>query len=419
MPKRTFLYNNLINKLIQNPDQNIVRWWIFFPVIALMTISFITLKHTSIDMLLFSSTFIKQLIWFGIGCVVFLLSQWLRIQFFQEYAYHLYAILLILIWITYFMPAIGGSHRWVSLGYISFQPSEIGKIFLVFVIARVLSEQENKMNEVKLLLLILLMAAVPSQMVFKQPDFGTAIVYGFIALPMLYWSGIRSFYLFLVIAPVISIISAFNLIIFSLWMGILVLVIYFNQPKIIIGTFQFMVNIGCGVLSPLIWNNILYHHQKERILTLLNPLRDPHGTGYQVIQSIIAIGSGGMWGKGIGEGTQTQLRYLPVRDTDFIISVIGEELGLFGITIILIAFSVMLYWIIVYAGIISNRFSSLTLIGFASILFIHLAVNMGMTVGLLPVTGLPAPFLSYGGSFLLSSMFILAISNNIINYHIR
>ena len=418
MPKRTFLYNNLINKLIQDPDQMIVRWWIFFPVIALMTISFITLKHTSIDMLLFSSTFIKQLIWFGIGCVVFLLSQWLRIQFFQEYAYHLYAILLILIWITYFMPAIGGSHRWVSLGYISFQPSEIGKIFLVFVIARVLSEQENKMNEVKLLLLILLMVVVPSQMVFKQPDFGTAIVYGFIALPMLYWSGIRSFYLFLVIAPVISIISAFNLIIFSLWMGILVLVIYFNQPKIIIGTFQFMVNIGCGVLSPLIWNNILYHHQKERILTLLNPLRDPQGTGYQVIQSIIAIGSGGMWGKGIGEGTQTQLRYLPVRDTDFIISVIGEELGLFGITIILIAFSVMLYWIIVYAGIISNRFSSLTLIGFASILFIHLAVNMGMTVGLLPVTGLPAPFLSYGGSFLLSCIFILALSNNIINYHI-
>jgi len=418
MPKRTFHYNNFINKLIQDPDQIILRWWIFFPVIALMTISFITLKHTSIDMLLFSSTFIKQLIWFGIGCVVFLLSQWLRIQFFQEYAYHLYAILLILIWITYFMPAIGGSHRWVSLGYISFQPSEIGKIFLVFVIARVLSEQENKMNEVKLLLLILLMVVVPSQMVFKQPDFGTAIVYGFIALPMLYWSGIRSFYLFLVIAPMISIIFAFNLILFSLWMGILVLVIYFNQPKIIIGTFQFMVNIGCGVLSPLIWNNILYHHQKERILTLLNPLRDPHGTGYQIIQSIIAIGSGGMWGKGIGEGTQTQLRYLPVRDTDFIISVIGEELGLFGITIILMAFSVMLYWIIVYAGIISNRFSSLTLIGFASILFIHLAVNMGMTVGLLPVTGLPAPFLSYGGSFLLSSMCILALSNNIINYHI-
>ena len=154
MPKRTFLYNNLINKLIQDPDQIIVRWWIFFPVIALMTISFITLKHTSIDMLLFSSTFIKQLIWFGIGCVVFLLSQWLRIQFFQEYAYHLYAILLIFIRITYFMPAIGGSHRWISLGHISFQPSELGKLLLVFVIARVLSEQQDNINEIKLLILV-------------------------------------------------------------------------------------------------------------------------------------------------------------------------------------------------------------------------------------------------------------------------
>ena len=235
---------------------------------------------------------------------------------------------------------------------------------------------------------------------------------------MLYWSGIRSFYLFAVLAPAISIISAFNIILFSLWMGILVLVIYFSQPRMVNGVVQFLVNIGFGVLSPFIWNNFLYPHQKERILTLLNPMRDPQGAGYQVIQSIIAIGSGGMWGKGMGEGTQTQLRYLPVRDTDFIISVIAEEWGLFGITIILIAFFIMLYWIIIYAGSISNKFSSLILIGFASILFFHLIVNMGMTIGLLPVTGLPVPFLSYGGSFLLSSMFILALSNNIINYHI-
>jgi rod shape determining protein RodA len=148
-------------------------------------------------------------------------------------------------------------------------------------------------------------------------------------------------------------------------------------------------------------------------------MRDPHGAGYQVIQSIIAVGSGGVWGKGIGQGTQTQLRYLPVRDTDFIISVIAEEWGLFGITIILVAFFIMLYWIVMYAGSISNQFSSLTLIGLASILFFHLVVNMGMTVGLLPVTGLPAPFLSYGGSFLLTCIFILAFANNIINYHTK
>ena len=153
------------------------------------------------------------------------------------------------------------------------------------------------------------------------------------------------------------------------------------------------------------------------MLTLLSPMRDPQGSGYQVIQSITAIGSGGIWGKGLGQGTQTQLRFLPVRDTDFIISVIGEELGLLGIMIIMGAFFMIFYWIITYAGSTSNRFSSLTLIGFASIIFIHLIVNMGMIVGLLPVTGLPAPFLSYGGSFLLTCFLILALTNNIINQH--
>ncbi len=418
MLRKIFLYNYYLNKIFRAPDKIVIRWGMLVPVLILMGIGFITLKYTSLNSSFFTSTFTKQIVWFAIGSIVFILAQWIRIQYFQEYAYHFYGFLIILIGITYFMPVIGGSHRWLIIGNVSFQPSEIGKLLLVFVIARVLADQKGNMNEIKLLLLILVMALIPALMIFKQPDFGTAIVYGFIAIPMLYWSGIRSFYLFSVIAPFVSIISAFNIYFFSLWMGILVLVIYFNQPKITIGVSQFIINISCGIISPFIWYNFLYSHQKERILTLLNPTRDPHGTGYQVIQSIIAIGSGGLWGKGVGEGTQTQLRYLPVRDTDFIVSVIGEEMGLLGITIILVVFFTLLYWIIVYAGIISNKFSSLTLIGFASILFIHLAVNMGMTVGLLPVTGLPAPFLSYGGSFLLSCMLIVALSTNIINHHI-
>ena len=195
------------------------------------------------------------------------------------------------------------------------------------------------------------------------------------------------------------------------------IIIYFYQPGVLKGTINFISNISFGVLAPFIWSNFLYDHQRDRIQTLLNPMRDPHGTGYQVIQSITAVGSGGLWGKGLGQGTQTQLRFLPVRDTDFIVSVIGEEIGLFGITIIMLSFFMILYWIITYAGIISNRFSSLTLIGFVSILFIHLTVNMSMTVGLLPVTGLPAPFLSYGGSFLLTCFMLLAFANNIINQH--
>ena len=261
------------------------------------------------------------------------------------------------------------------------------------------------------------MVLIPSLLIFKQPDFGTAIVYSFICIPMLYWGGVKPYYLFSIIAPFVSIVSAFNLTVFSIWMIILVIIIYIYQPKVLQGSINFILNISFGVLSPFIWNNILYGHQRERIQTLLNPMKDPQGAGYQVIQSITAIGSGGVWGKGLGQGTQTQLRFLPVRDTDFIISVIGEEMGLFGITIIMAAFSMILYWIITYAGIISNRFSSLTLIGFVSILFIHMTVNMGMTVGLLPVTGLPAPFLSYGGSFLVTCFLILALANKIMNQH--
>jgi len=233
MQKKIYLFNNFINKLIQIPDKLIVRWWILLPVIMLMIISFITLKHTSLDMSFSSSTFIKQLIWFWIGCILFFLSQWFRMQFFQEYAYHFYSILLILMGITYFMPAIGGAHRWISIGDISFQPSELGKIILVFVLARVLSDKQDSMKKIKLLILALLLAIIPSLMIFQQPDFGTAIVYGFIVIPMLYWSGIKSFYLFIILAPVISIVSAFNIIVFSVWMGLLLLVIYIIKKRIL------------------------------------------------------------------------------------------------------------------------------------------------------------------------------------------
>ena len=150
----------------------------------------------------------------------------------------------------------------------------------------------------------------------------------------------------------------------------------------------------------------------------MDPLRDPQGSGYQIIQSMTAIGSGGFWGTGLGHGTQTHLRYLPVRDTDFIISVSGEELGLFSILFILASYSFFIYWMLVYAEQIRNNFSSLVMIGFASILFVHLLVNMGMAVGLFPVTGLPAPFISYGGSFLLTCILMIGLINNITNNEI-
>ena len=411
------LYSNFINKFFQRPEKLNFRWRIINPALVLILISCLTLKYTNSDVSFFASTYFKQLIWISISFMVLMVVQWFRVQFLNEYAYHFYVILILMIIATYYMPIIGGSQRWILIGSLSVQPSEIGKLFLVFTLARFISDYQGKIDDGKILIISLLMVLIPSLLIFKQPDFGTAIVYVFMSFPMLYWGGVKPYYLFSIIAPFISIISAFNLTVFSIWMIILVIIIYIYQPKVLQGSINFLLNISFGILSPFIWNNILYSHQRERIQTLLNPMKDPQGAGYQVIQSITAIGSGGVWGKGLGQGTQTQLRFLPVRDTDFIISVIGEEMGLFGITIIMVAFSMILYWIITYAGIISNRFSSLTLIGFVSILFIHLTVNMGMTVGLLPVTGLPAPFLSYGGSFLVTCFLILALANKIMNQH--
>ena len=173
-----------------------------------------------------------------------------------------------------------------------------------------------------------------------------------------------------------------------------------------------------GLASPYIFWNVLNEEQRERILTTLNPYRSPLEEGYQVIQSMISIGSGGVLGKGLGEGTQTHLRFLPVRDTDFIISVISEEMGFIAIFFILIALIWFIYWSFNYALKIENKFASLLLVGCCTIIFMHFIINMGMVAGLLPVTGLPVPFISYGGSFFLTCSILIGLINNIINNYI-
>ena len=205
---------------------------------------------------------------------------------------------------------------------------------------------------------------------------------------------------------------------FSIWIGLVLVVLYVTQPKLKSAIGIFVTNILFGTISTIIWDK-LYPHQKNRILTFINPELDPTGAGYQILQSKTAIGSGGLIGVGLGQGTQTHLRFLPVKNSDFIISVIGEEFGLIGISLIIIAFGFLIYWMFNYSQIIRNQFGSLTIVGFASILFFHSLVNMGMAVGLFPVTGLPLPFISYGGTFLLSMFLILGVTQNIINNNFK
>lgn len=410
----------ILSKLF-NKDFNIkIIWPIVLPVIALCIFGLILLRSTSFDAVGSSTnyiTFYNQLSWMAIGIAVFIFMQFIRLKILNEYAYHLYILLLLGLIITYFMPARGGSSRWIDFGFFSFQPSEIGKILLVCALAKFLSDRKDDKNQLLTIVLALVIGLVPSFLVFGQPDLGTALIYLAVIFPMLYWIGIRPFYLFSFISPIISMLSSYSIYTFSIWMFILIIVLFYSQPTIRNATFIFIVNSCSGLVAREMYEN-LYPHQQDRLLTLLDPMRDRFGSGYQVYQSIISIGSGGISGKGFNQGTQGHLQYLPEKSTDFIIAVAAEEFGLIGITFILLMFSIFTYWITEYINKFNNDFSSLTLIGMFTILYVHLIVNMGMTVGLFPVTGLPAPFLSYGGTFLITCILIVSIINNNVTNNI-
>ena len=409
----------IANKIFIKDFNFKIIWPILIPVIVLCIFGLILLRSTSFDCIDCDDTnyitFYNQLTWMGIGFILFLFIQFIRLKIFNEYAYHLYFFLLIALLITYFMPEKGGSHRWIILGPYSFQPSEIGKIFVVCAMAKFLSDRRDNKNQFITIILTLIVGLIPAILVFGQPDLGTAIIYVAVIFPMLYWIGIRPYYLFLFITPIISMFSSYSITVFYIWMFILILVLIYSQPTIIEASLVFITNICFGLISIIVYDN-LYPHQQNRLLTLLDPMRDRFGSGYQVYQSIISIGSGGILGKGFNQGTQGHLQYLPEKSTDFIIAIAGEEFGLIGITFILFFFSIFIYWITQYLSKLNNDFSSLTLVGMFTVLYIHLIINMGMTVGLFPVTGLPAPFLSYGGTFFITCAIMIGmINNNIAN----
>lgn len=408
------MFKHLFEKYIVFPANYHISWTILVPVLLLITGSLTILYSSNPESGILPAFFVKQGQWLLLSFIVFLFLQSLNPRFYYEFAYILLGVLLFLVCLTYLFKPVSGATRWIYLGGLSFQPSEVGKLVIVFAIAKLLTDIRDHYPLVKLLLITFVMCGLPAIIVFKQPDLGTALVYIFVAIPMLLWRGIRPFYLFVLFAPIVSTLTAFNLTFFSIWMVIVATVLYLSQPGLAKSVGLFSLNVIFGAASTLIWNN-LYSHQQDRILTFLNPMNDPTGSGYQIIQSKTAIGAGGLIGVGLGQGTQTQLKFLPVRNSDFIISVIGEEFGFTGITAILLLFGFLLYWMINFAHKTRNQFGGLVIVGFASMIFFHVFVNMGMAVGILPVTGLPLPFVSYGGTFLLSMFLLLGITQNIIN----
>ena len=255
--------------------------------------------------------------------------------------------------------------------------------------------------------------AFPFILVLNQPNLSTALSFVAMTSVMAYWSGLTFREIFLLASPVISVALTFHQVAWALMFIVLIGIIVVSRINLKVGALLLLINIVAGYGAIFVWNKVLYDHQRGRIMTFMDPNRDPLGAGYQVLQSKVAIGSGGLLGKGFLNGTQTNLSFLPEEHTDFIFSVFAEQFGFLGCVVMLALYLFLLHRIIRVGSDVRNRFVSLVAVGVAGILGFHIIVNVSMTIGLMPVTGLPLPFMSYGGSFIISCLLMVGLLVNL------
>jgi len=313
---------------------------------------------------------------FTVFFLFFILISFINIKYIYKSAYFFYIIVLILLLaVDFFGVTASGSKRWINLLFINLQPSELMKISLVIFLARYYYKiPSQNVNNIKHIIIPFLSFMIPVFLVIKQPDLGTAVLIAISGLVVIWLTGFRIKYF---------LYSFFVLIC--------------------------LIPVGISFLKP---------YQKSRILTFLNPERDPLGAGYQIIQSKIAVGSGGIFGKGFLQGSQSYLDYLPEKHTDFIFTLFSEEFGFVGSLLLLIIYALIIYRISKIGKQSRNNFTRLFCFGFAAAFFVYVTVNMSMVLGLLPIVGAPLPIMSYGGSSMLSIMTGLGIVMSCkIHYH--
>ncbi len=306
---------------------------------------------------------------------------------------NLFALILVL-----FTPAVNGSHRWFALGGINLQPSESAKLLTILVVSRVISK--DHLTEGKQLLYGFVITLVPVLLIIIEPDFGTTLVFWASLLAMLIAADLPLFYIVLMISPVLSIVSSFWWPAMIAWLLILIFILIRFRLSWVAVTVASIANAFVALIMPLFWNG-LKDYQQNRILTFIDPMRDPLGAGYQIIQAKIAVGSGALTGKGWLAGTQKNMNFLPEHHTDFIFSVIGEEFGFLGSLALLLAFSYFFWRISVTTTELKVRERRIAAAGIMAYLMLQSFINIGMNIGLVPATGIPLPFISYGGSNLL------------------
>ncbi len=355
----------------------------------------------------------KQILFIGIGFVcmagIYLIPP--RIFYALSYPFYFLSLLPLLYIILFKANSV---ERWIALpGGLNLQPSELAKVALLLSMARLFSFNPVSLAYPKTLIAPTLLFLFPFVLVLYQPNLSTALSFVAMTAAMAFFAGLSIRDLFLLASPLLSVALTFNHLAWAFLFIALVTVMWWTRTNLKVLVLLIVINIASGYAAIYVWNTVLYAHQRGRILTFMDPQRDPQGAGYQVLQSKVAIGSGKLLGKGFLNGTQTNLSFLPEEHTDFIFSVIGEQFGFLGCLVVIGLFLIFLYRLLRIAIDSRSRFTVLTAVGLVAILGFHILVNISMTVGMMPVTGLPLPWLSYGGSFVISCMIMLGVVLNL------
>jgi rod shape determining protein RodA len=350
----------------------------------------------------------KQAIWLAISLVAFALVLRIEIRWLDWLTPIIYVLAIVGLIVVLVVGGGEGARSWVRFGSIGFQPSEFAKLATIMVLARLVAGRERPPDSLWELWPFVAVVFLPLALIMGEPDLGTASVFVAILIAALYWSGLPFAKLLLFLSPLVSLALAFSTFWWGVWVLLIVGFLYRSRAYLTESLGIVLANVAMGVVVLPVWRS-LATYQQVRILAFLQPEADPRGAGWHLIQSQVAIGSGGWLGKGFALGTQKRLAFLPEQHTDFIFAVVGEEFGFAGILLVLLCFAVILWRILLVAERTTDNFASALVFGIFGMWFAHLVANVGMTVGLLPITGLPLPFLSYGGSFLLVSFLALAV----------
>jgi rod shape determining protein RodA len=387
---------------------------LIIPVIVLMLIGLTAIYSSTVNHPTASGNFQRQMVWAVASFIVFIVMYSIPTNTFRMIPVPAYLVSIALLVIVLFVGRkISGAKSWLDLGFFGFQPSELAKIGTILVMAAFLSRKNTNLDSFKDILIALSIGFVPVALILLEPDMGTAIVFMVLILTLIFWKGISLFGLFIVLSPAfVAVAALFGTVYFISAVLIVVVGLLLFRKDIFFSGSILALNLGAGFFTDFVYS-ALSPHQQKRIESFIDPMADPLGSGYNAIQAKVAIGSGGFLGKGFLQGNQTQLQYIPEQWTDFIFCVIGEEFGFLGTITTLILFFYMFFRLLRIASNAKDEFLSLVVIGVLAVYFTHLMVNVGMTVGILPVIGIPLPFVSYGGSSLLVNMFMLGIAANI------